>query len=57
MDAHAALALLQDLNENYSDGGEEMNHDISDDYSFDSEPQPEPTPPRPMRKKIQNGTH
>jgi hypothetical protein len=30
MDAHAALALLQDLNENYSEGGEEMDQDTSD---------------------------
>ena len=30
MDEHAALALLQDLNENDLDGGEEMDHDISD---------------------------
>ena len=29
MNAHAVLALLQDLNENYLDGGDEMNHDIS----------------------------
>jgi hypothetical protein len=48
MDAHAALALLQNLNENYSNGGEEMNHDISDDYS--SGPQPEPL--RLKRKKV-----
>jgi hypothetical protein len=51
MDAHAELALLQDLKENDSDGGEEFNHDISDDYSFDSEPQPESTLPRPSHKK------
>ena len=40
MDAHAKLAVLQDLNENDSEGGEEINDDISD-YSSDSEPQPE----------------
>ena len=33
MDAPAALAFLKDLNENDSDGGEEMDHDISDHYS------------------------
>jgi hypothetical protein len=30
MDEHAALALLQDLNENDLDSGEEMDYDISD---------------------------
>ena len=38
MDAYAALAPLQDLNENISDGGEQINPDISDDYFSDSEP-------------------
>jgi hypothetical protein len=28
-ECHAVLALLQDLNKNYLDGGDEMNHDIS----------------------------
>lgn len=48
------LALLQNLNENDSDGGEEINHDdISDEYSSVSEPQPEPTPPRHNCKKTE----
>lgn len=35
-----SLALLQNLNENDSNGGVEINHD---GYSSDSESQPEPT--------------
>ena len=52
MDADAAPALLQNLNENDSIGGEEIYYDdISDGYSSDSEPQPESTPARRKRKK------
>jgi hypothetical protein len=39
-DAHAKVAVLQDLNENDSEINSSINHDISD-YSSDSEPQPE----------------
>ena len=49
MDAHARLALLQELKENYLDSGKEINHDISD-YSSDSGLQPE-------EQKSQNGAH
>jgi hypothetical protein len=50
IDAHAALALLKELNENNSDGGEELNDNISDDCSSTSEPQPEPMRPKHKEK-------
>ena len=50
IDAHAALALLQELNEKNSNGGEELNHNISDDCSSTSEPQPEPMRPKHKKK-------
>ena len=36
---------------------EENNHDISEDYSSDSEPHPESKPQRPKREIPQNGAH
>jgi hypothetical protein len=54
MDAHAALVSIATKSD--SDGGEEINHSISD-YSSDSEPPPEPAPLRSKRKKSQNSAH